>query len=272
MSSRTMLKMGGSNVGFTNDDREILVGGSSKYHEDILSFTPPSVSGNGDVVKCDFFLDQTNHKIIEQILWQLTVSNSSATDTVAFNSLLYFLEEFKLNLNNTLIFDLKDYEEIVNTVNHYYQKLRDDTRTRITWGMNNSSSVLNFGQITLAPATTTTYYVSLLPLLEMLYMKNSFNIPKITVLMKFKTNTNATIDNGRFVTNLTSNTNPYSLMTFSNMNMQINSRVFSSAVPYSVKNTVYPIYRYETNVQTLNLSSANQQWKILLSTAFSIVG
>ncbi len=121
MSSRSMLKMGGSNIGFTNDDREILVSGSSRYHEDILSFTPPSVS-SGDVFKIDFFLDQTNNKLIEQILWQVTVSNSSATDTVAFNSLLYFLDEFKLNLNNVVVYDLKDYEEIVNTVNNYYLK------------------------------------------------------------------------------------------------------------------------------------------------------
>ncbi len=56
--------------------------------------------------------------------------------------------------------------------------------------MNNSSSTLNFNQITVAPATSTTFYVSLLPLLETLFMKNSYNIPKITILTKMKGNTN----------------------------------------------------------------------------------
>ena len=124
MSSRTMLSNGAVNIGFSNDDKQIMLGPKSMYHEDKLSFSPPSVSGNGDVSKVDFFLTPNSNKLIEDVIWQVTVTNSSATDTVGFNSLLYFLNEFKFLLNNSLIYDIKDYEEIVYTVNNYYLKLK----------------------------------------------------------------------------------------------------------------------------------------------------
>ena len=57
MSTRNLIRNGVTRIGYTNDSMEIVTGVKSLFHEEVLSFTPPTVS-TGDVFKIDYFLHQ----------------------------------------------------------------------------------------------------------------------------------------------------------------------------------------------------------------------
>jgi hypothetical protein len=135
---------------------------------------------------------------------------------------LYFIETFKFYIGgNELPLDLSNNVKIRTKIASFLSSNYDLNELPVALSaLRNAGTTTMSTLLTVGTTASTTYYISLLPLLEFLYEVNISDLGEFKIEMTFRSNTTTAGDLCQFIQSSTS-ANVYSSITFTNMYLQL---------------------------------------------------
>ena len=230
MSSKGLVQHNANHViGMANDQKQIIMAPRSEQEELDVCFSNTDASW-GNVSCVDIHLDPNQENIIDDCVWNFEFKNNSLTDTFTIVNPLYFLYSLEAKVNNAKVFELSGPEEIKAKILDYYMRYSaDDEEVRRKFYHDIGHHTSGWSNPSYPANNTYRVECSMIPLLdELLAEHRSRKTAKISLVLKFRPNSNDPITIQRFIKNDTNDANPLSSSELLNHKLVLYLKRFAS--------------------------------------------
>lgn len=255
----------------SNQHASIKVAPSSGYELQETS-TDPQQLNIGGTLSCSLYYNQGS--VLDQLLWDVNISNASLTDTAEFQCLLNFLQYAELKINNQSVIKYESNEEVRTQIATFYEKYQDDKQVlHSKWrdfnGINATATAMQ--TTTVAPASTKNVKVSVLPLFYFLYDLPLQGINKLTFEFRTVASSLSASEANKIVKNQTANTNILPSLSLSSSKFVGFLSMFNGDLGVHQGKKTFLLKRHQVNKKLVDLSNLNAVVKYSLSNDFTYV-
>ena len=259
-------------LGQQYDATDVLLVQPSLLENQMTTFFNPNTCGPSGNPRCDLIFANSDEYNLNELYLEFTLNNLDPVITQTIYNPWLIFSEMKVSVNNQELLYLDNAEKIFMAQAAYYKRFTADDFSGALQELfpTNFTTALTSGEVSVVSAGKT-YSLPLFVLFPFLKdISRSQGVNRLSVELRFQTNTASASSIGRFITSSTAS-NCYTATTVSFSNIQLRQSVIKNSDPYlrNVPNPVMPMEMFEDRQFAVSWNSLADTKRLQIGQEFS---